>query len=121
MKTTIANTLELTESSYLGDSPEHPGLSIVVWRENIYYGKEDSFCKKGDFYYKEGEEWWRIHKSLFKHPFYNYVIAHFIYDANTGSYTLEFIDDRPLELDNEQWLQFKELIKEGFKKLNSYD
>lgn len=111
--------LELVPSTYLGTPPEHPGMSIIIWRTNSNYKKEKEYIKDGDYYYKEDYPNFRYHKDCFKNPFYNYAIAHFIYDK--GCYTLEFIDDRPLELDNKQWIRLKELIKEGFETLNDYE
>lgn len=118
MRTTKTDTLELIETRYLIRPIKHPGLSIIVWRENGYYGHESDYIKKDDYYYKEGQENWKIHEGLFKKPDYCYVIAHFVYDDNIGYYNFEFVDDRPLELNDEQWLHFKSLIKEGFDQLN---
>lgn len=113
------NNLEFRKSSYIGNPPEHIGWEICLWESNVYYGHESDFIKKDNYYYCEDKPWWKIHEDCFKHPESCFTIAS--WDYKDGCYEFSFVGDRPiryLETD-EDWNDFRTLIKLGFSKLNS--
>lgn len=111
--------LELREASYLGEKPEHPSWHIDRWQPNTYYGKEHLFIKDGDYYKYPDNDYCSIHKSCFKHPETCYSIAAFTWDSHEECFNFEFIEDRPLDLSEEEKKIFWELIDYGFKMLNN--
>lgn len=118
------NNLELRESSYLFEKPEHPSWEICMWEPNLYYGNEDKFIKDGDYYRHPDETYsfFRIHKSCFKNPESCFTIASFVYDANENFYELHFCGDRPIRhYSNYNIEDFCKLIEYGNSVLNNND
>lgn len=111
-------TLQFTKASYLGEEPEHPSYVIQKWETNPYYGREKNYIDDGDYYRDKECPNLRISKECFKDPTYCYVIASFDWDAHEELYEIEFIGYRPLELTDKQWIEFRSLLKSGYKQLN---
>lgn len=108
--------LEFKKASYLSSEPSFVSYDIVKYYPNPYYDKEKDYIKLNHEYYcypKNTSH--RIHKDLFKNKELCAVIATFKYDNKEGNYNLEFIGDRPLECN---WNDFRELIDYGYKQLN---
>lgn len=116
------DNLEYRKCSYLGPEPEHCGWEICKWEPNDYYGKESEFTKDGEFYRPNNEhyDFMKIHKDCFKRPEISYTIASWEWNDHESCYELEFIGDRPLNLDLESWKTFKSLLEYGFHQLNSW-
>lgn len=113
------NNLEFGKSSYLGPEPDNPGWEIRVYKPNQYYGNESDFIKKGTKYYLKDPaySYFSIDESCFKRPEYCFTITSWEWIHN--EYVLMFVDDRPLDLTDEEWLDFKELLKFGFEYLKT--
>lgn len=115
------NNLEFRKCSYIGSTPENASYTIDYWYPNRYYGKESEYIKNGAFYKEKNQElsYFSIHESCFKNPESCYSLAHFIYDSKEENYYLEFIGDRPLDLNKEERDIFFELLKYGYDVLNN--
>lgn len=110
--------LMFRKATYLGEEPEFPNWHIDFFYPNPYYGKENEYIKKGDYYIKDENSFYhRIHKDCFKHKESCYSIASFRRDEE-GFYELSFIGDRPLGLNEKDMKDFWELVKYGYHKLN---
>ena len=110
--------MEFKRSSYLIDPPDFPNWSIDCWYPNPLYGRENEYKKQGDFYIQESELYpIRHHKSCFKKKETCYTVASFVRDS-IGNYELRYITDRPLNLSAEDFSDFLELVKYGYKELN---
>lgn len=111
--------LEFRIASYLCDPPEHRAWQIIKWEPNHYYKKEADYIKVDDhFYCYPDYRNWKVHKDLFKHPETCFSIADFEYDEYEKYYNLEFVGERPLNLNEEEKKIFWELIEYGYKVLN---
>lgn len=115
--------LQFRKATYLGEEPKHPSYHIDKWVPNRYYKKEDEYIKEGNYYTYADPLYrnCRIHKDCFKNPEVCYGIAAFVYDDHEGFYELQFIGDRPLELDESERNTFWSLIEYGYKQLNCED
>lgn len=120
VETKRINTLEFREATYLTKNPpEIKAYHIDRWYPNCYYGRESEFIKDTDGFYRDPvHSWHRIHKSCFKHPESCYTIATFEYDEYEGEYEFMWVGERPLDLNEQEEKDFKELIKYGFEILN---
>lgn len=107
------------KATYLGEEPEFPSWHIDLFYPNPNYGKEHEYTKEGDYYVKDiyNPCSIRYHKDCFKHKESCYSIASFIRDEE-GYYELSFIGDRPLSLNENDFKDFMELVKYGYKELN---
>lgn len=111
--------LEFHVSSYLGEPPEHIGYQILKWENNGYFQRESEFVKAdSEFYHYPDNKHFRVHKDCFKNPYTSYAIACFDYNSHEGCYELEFVGDRPLNLNEEERKIFWKLLEYGFKVLN---
>ena len=122
------DNLEFAVSSYLLPKtalPEHVGFSINKYYQNPYYGKENEYKKEGEFYTRleEGPYGCRtcIHENCFKNPESPYVIASWDWDDEDGYYNFEFVDNRPLQLNEDERKIFWELLEYGFDILRDND
>lgn len=114
------NNLEFKVASYLLKNPPEPiAYHINKWEPNCYYKHESDFIKVDDNWYQDPNFFWhKIHKSCFKNPEICYAIAAFEYNDHEGDYEFMWVGERPLDLNEEEEKDFKELIKYGFKNLN---
>ena len=109
--------LEFREASYVGNKPPFASYDIVKWYSNLYYGKENEYIKLNhEFYCYPKNTGCRIHKDLFKSKELCIVLATFRYDYQEECYNLEFIGDRPLQLDT--WANFNAFDDNGLGLLN---
>lgn len=112
--------LEFRKATYLGDEPEYPSWHIDYWYPNYYYGREDEFPEdpenKAFRLYPDNHNC-RVHKDCFKHKETCMAIASFDYDKE-GYYVIQFIGDRPLDLNKEERELFWQLLEYGDKQLN---
>lgn len=116
------NNLSFNKATYLCEPPEHIGYHIDKWEPNGYYQKESEFTKiDSDFYCYPDYPCFKVHKSCFKYPETSYTIASFSYNNHEGCYELKFIDDRPMNLNEDERKIFWELLDFGFKFLNNND
>lgn len=106
------NNLEFKKCDYLVFEPEHVSYEIVKWEPNTYYNKESLFKKDGNYYISNIGNF-RIHQSCFKNKETCYTIAIYKYDDHENTYNLEFIGNRPLDLDDDEWMIFKKLLEKG--------
>lgn len=106
------NDLEFKKCSYFGIEPEYVSYEIVKWEPNTYYNKESLFKKDGNYYISDIGNF-RIHKSCFKNKETCYSIAIYKYDDYENIYNIEFVDNRPLDLSDNEWITFKKLLEKG--------
>lgn len=114
--------LMFRKATYLGNEPDIPDWDIDYYYPNIYYGKEKDFIKDDrspDFYLYPNSHNARIHKDCFKYKEACFTIACFVYDKHEGFYNIKFIGDRPMNLTEEEWMTFRELLKYGNEVLNT--
>lgn len=117
MKKRIKN-LEFREASYLCKPPDHIGYHIDKWEPNGYYQRESKFTKvDSDFYCYPDHPNCKVHKNCFKYPETSYAIASFRYNEHEGCYELEFVGDRPMNLNEEERKIFWKLLEYGFNYL----
>lgn len=119
IKSKRIGNLMFRKATYLGEEPEFPSWHIDLFYPNPQYNKEKEYIKEGDYYIEKKETFYpiRYHKSCFKHKESCYSIASFKRDKE-GYYELEFIEDRPLNLNEEEIKVFWELVKYGYQELN---
>lgn len=110
--------LSFQKATYLGEPPKHIGYQICKWEKNPDYNKESEYIKvDSEFYCYPDQPHFKKHKSCFKHPEYSYAIASFEYNKE-GYYELEFVGERPMNLNEKERKIFWELLEYGFKTLN---
>lgn len=114
--------LEYRKCTYLCEPPEHIRWEICKWEPNKYYGHESEYIKDGEWYHPnvENYKYIRIHRDCFKSPETSYQIASWKWNDHEDCYDFEFCGDRPLNLTDEEWMDFKALINVGFRRLNPY-
>ena len=118
IKSKRVGNLMFRKATYLGKEPDFPSWHIDLFYPNPKYGKESEYVKKGDFYVKDiTNPSIRYHKDCFKGKELCYAIASFCRDKE-GFYELNFIADRPLELNKTDIEDFWKLVKYGYKELN---
>ena len=112
--------LEFRKCSYIGAPPNPISYEICVWQPNMYYGKEQDYIKKNNYYIPKDsiDKYFKIHKDCFKNPETCYQIGIFRYDKHDDMYEFSFCGDRPLD-SIVDWNIFRELIEYGFNKLNN--
>lgn len=116
--------LEFGPSTYLCKPPKNPSWEIRFWYPNSYYGKKDEFESVGDGMYihkHSDSDWWRVHESCFKHPESCYTLGSFEWDDREEFYEFHFCGSRPMDLKEEHWESFRELLIYGNEMLNSND
>lgn len=118
MESKRIHNLKFKKATYLGNEPENPSWEIAKYEPNSFYGKEDYFVKEGDHYRDPERKFIRLHANCFKNKETCYSIAMFNYNKKDGDYEIEFVADRPLELNSEEWNTFKELLSYGYSQLN---
>jgi hypothetical protein len=112
------NNLEFREATYLGSPPEHIGYHIDKWEPNGYYKRESEFIKvDSEFYCYPDNPYCKVHRNCFKHPETSYAIAAFHYNDHEECYELEFVGNRPINLNEEERKIFWGLLEFGFKYL----
>lgn len=112
----LLNTLAIEKPTYLDDKEHDNELVIVKYISNYYYNKEPDYIKDGDWYSPKDEyrDCMRVHKSCFAHPLSKIVIATIIKEKEVN---IKFVLDRPLDLNRDQWMQLKSLLKEAYNEL----
>lgn len=111
------NNISFDKATYLFDPPKHISYHINKWIPNEYYNRESEFTVvDSDFYCYPNNPRYRIHKDLFKSKEYSIAIASFDYEDDF--YELHFIDNRPLDLNEQEIKDFWDIIKYGDKILN---
>lgn len=83
---------------------------IIYWQDNEYYGKQSEYIFDGDWYKKTLDSNHYISPSCFENPKFCCTIA-FI-EAGVP----DFIDERPLELKDNELRDFLKLLILGIKK-----
>mgnify|MGYP006935829838 CR=1 FL=1 len=115
----INNLIFRVATYFLNNSPEIKAYHIDKYIPNCYYGHESDFIKIDDNWYQDPNfTWHKVHKSCFKNPEVCYTIAKFEYDKHEEIYEFMWIDERPLDLTEQEEKDFKELIIYGFNELN---
>lgn len=91
---------------------------IILWYPNIYYGKEEEFImsEDGHWYTYPNSTYCKVPKECFKSPENCITIAFF--RKGSEDYYLEFVGDRPLDIEV-NWQDFRTLIQVGYNKLNN--
>lgn len=112
------DTLEYAPCTYIGTPPEHIDYEIRRIVPNTYYGRESEFIKDGDYYKPKEYSWCRIHKDCFKNPETKYTIGTWRYDEHEEWYEFQFCGDRPIDLTDSEWINFKHILKYGYRQLN---
>lgn len=111
--------LELMEASYLCKKPSIVSWHIVKWYQNEYFGKEKDYIKLNhEFYCAPNNTGYRIHSNCFKYKECNYAIATFDWNEKEECYNFSYINDRPIDLNEEETKNFIKLINYGFHQLN---
>ena len=98
-------------------------FNVYMYHPNPYYGRESEFIKEGDYYRPNDSETYRfvsIHKDCFKHKESCYTIAIFKYDDHEDFWELNFVGDRPLDLNDQEKQDFWKVIEIGYKYLNEF-
>ena len=111
IETKRINNLEFKVATYLlKNPPEIKAYHINRYMPNCYYGHESDFIKiDNDWYRDPNFSWHKIHKSCFKNSETCYAIASFEYNKHEGVYEFTWIDERPLDLTEQEEKDFKTL------------
>lgn len=111
MKNKRINDIEIRKTSN-GNRTES-FYEIIKWEPNPYYQKENEYQLNadGEFYYQVENIHCKIHKNCFINPETCYVLA-WVKDGN-----VEFIGNRPFELDKKEFKTFIKIAKSACKKL----
>lgn len=114
--------LEFNRSSYLGSPPIHPSWEIRFYYPNSYYGRKSEYKYIGDgMYQNPNYDFCRIHESCFKSAECCYTLGSFEWDDHEAFYEFHFCGNRPMDLKEENWGPFRELLIYGDEMLNSRD
>lgn len=119
METYRIKNLEFKPCTYIGELPKHISFEIVKYYPNSYYGAEANFEKEGEFYL-DGTHSIRVHKSCFKSKENCYTILIFRYNKHDNDYTAEFVSDRYLDLNDDEWNTLHEILSVVNKYLNKH-
>lgn len=111
------NNLEFRPCTYLCKPPKAISYEIVKIQSNPFYKKESEYKNDGEWYYKDDSV--SIHKSVFESPESIYTILIFRYDEKNNDYNVEFVSDRYLDLNLEEWNTLHELLSEVNMYLNN--
>lgn len=119
METYRIKNLEFKPCTYIGELPKHISFEIVKYYPNSYYGTESNFEKQGEFYL-DGTHSIRVHKSCFKSKENCYTILIFRYNEYNDDYIAEFVSDRYLDLNDDEWDTLHEILFVVNKYLNKH-
>lgn len=105
--------IEYRETSYFNDHYKKYE-EIVLWVKNQHFQNEDELRKDGWSFDEEGnahKDNFHISASVFKMEFVCHQIAEIIWDKNHDEFNVKSCGLRAFELDEENYRDFKQILK----------